>query len=289
MARLLVLGNVNLDEIVETAGPLENGGELRARRRGTRLGAGGGNTAVALALAGYDVAVAGVVGADADGRFLRGELARRGVDASLVAVRPGRSRRALILVDPHGERTILSLGGVSASPLALVPAATEADGLYVNVAHADAAEVMAARLGKTLVVGQVPAQPVPRWPAHVLVAGAENPIARTWTDPFAEARQLAGPDLRALVITDGAQGSTAYLPDGRLHVPSEPATVVDTTGAGDAFAAGLLAALSGGAEITAAMRTGAAWAARTVSAFSSVPLDIPGAPVETIFPERSET
>lgn len=42
MARLLVLGNVNLDESVETAGPLVGGGREQARRRGVRLGGGGG-------------------------------------------------------------------------------------------------------------------------------------------------------------------------------------------------------------------------------------------------------
>ncbi|MEX2644122.1 MAG: PfkB family carbohydrate kinase [Acetobacterales bacterium] len=278
MARFLVLGNVNLDEVVELSVPLVSGGRPQGRRRGSRLGGGGANTGVALAMAGHDVAVAAVVGDDPDGRHLRRELARHGVDVSLVAERPGRSRRALILVDPDGERTIVGLGGVTASPQALVPRTHRADALYVNVRHPDAAEVMARGLDRMLVVAQVPETPVARWPAHVLVASGTNPVAHAWDDPFAGGREIAGPQLRWTVVTDGARGATAWGPDGARHCPPVPARVVDTTGAGDAFAAGLLGPLVADGDIDCAMRTGAAWAAGTIAAFSSIPVMIPPTP-----------
>jgi fructokinase len=46
-----------------------------------------------------------------------------------------------------------------------------------------------------------------------------------------------------VVITRGAEGSTAFARSGRLDVPAPPSTVVDTVGAGDSYMSGLLAGL----------------------------------------------
>ena len=55
------------------------------------------------------------------------------------------------------------------------------------------------------------------------------------------------------------------------HVAAIPATVVDTTGAGDAYAAGLIHSLCTGQSITEAMAEGAVWAAFAVATDSSIP------------------
>jgi sugar/nucleoside kinase (ribokinase family) len=62
-----------------------------------------------------------------------------------------------------------------------------------------------------------------------------------------------------LIVKAGAQGATAYLPDGspEIHVATLPITPVDTTGAGDAFDAGLLHALVQGLPLETSMRYGA--------------------------------
>ena len=61
-----------------------------------------------------------------------------------------------------------------------------------------------------------------------------------------------------MVVKLGAAGARW----GDVHVPAEPVEVVDTTGAGDAFAAGLLGARLEGADRTAALEAGCAAAAR---------------------------
>lgn len=90
-----------------------------------------------------------------------------------------------------------------------------------------------------------------------------------------EARHAVGPDLDPLdrlagvathvVITEGRGGARAALNGWRLAVPAEPAEVVDTTGAGDAFAAGLLAGLVRGLTPEAALDLGHRAAARQLS------------------------
>ncbi len=82
--------------------------------------------------------------------------------------------------------------------------------------------------------------------------------------PFLRSRVEAGTTLA--VCTQGPAGATAVTADGTLHVPAPPVTdVVDTDGAGDAFAAGLLLARWAGADLAASMEAGHAQAARCLA------------------------
>ena len=74
-------------------------------------------------------------------------------------------------------------------------------------------------------------------------------------------------DQGEMVVKLGPQGARW----GDLHVPAEAVAVVDTTGAGDAFAAGLLAARLNGAEKRAALEAGCAAAGRVVSQVGARP------------------
>jgi ribokinase len=82
-------------------------------------------------------------------------------------------------------------------------------------------------------------------------------------DPEQAARQLAARH-RVVAVSLGADGALWVEGSGVVHRPVRPATVVDTTGAGDAFAAGLLAAWLRGADAADALDAGLARAAAVV-------------------------
>jgi len=71
--------------------------------------------------------------------------------------------------------------------------------------------------------------------------------------------------VRAVAVTAGPGGATWLDRTGRWTVPARPVRPVDTTGAGDAFDAGLLAAWVGGATPLAALRAGVAAGTRAVA------------------------
>ncbi|WP_404382762.1 PfkB family carbohydrate kinase [Caenispirillum salinarum] len=244
MSRMAVIGGLNLDEVVYLDGPLLPGGRMRARGREHRVGGGGANTAVALALAGHAVRLWGAVGDDDAGRRILAELAGHGIDASGVARRAGPTPCPLILVDEAAERTIIKVE----QPLSIrldPPVAADlagVAGMWINAFTPALAAPMAAAVAarKTLVCAHLPPPPIDRWPAHVMVASGLDP-----RDVLARAQALAGEALRWVVVTEGARGAVALHVGGdRVSVPAAPARAVDTTGAGDAFTAGLLHGLT---------------------------------------------
>ena len=89
--------------------------------------------------------------------------------------------------------------------------------------------------------------------------------------PWAHGLAIAGESLRWVVITRGEHGAHAWSPEGCLSVPAPRVQVVDTTGAGDVFAAGLVHALALGRPMQEALQTAVAWGSATVTC-----LGVPG-------------
>lgn len=239
--------------MIRLAGPLDPGGHLNGTAAGSRLGGGGANTAVALAAAGHAVMLVAAVSGDARGDALLAELERSGVDVSLVARLDRPTTRSLILVDPAGERTVVNVARCEehAPPGRLM--SVPADAVYVRSRRADLAPLLAAKAERCLVVAHVPPVEPDCRPAHVLVGSASD-VGQAWRDgPLASAREIAGRWLRWFVLTEGARGARATGEDEHFEVRAEAVTPVDTTGAGDAFAAGLLHALVRGEPMSRAL------------------------------------
>lgn len=272
--RVLCVGGVNLDEAIRLDGPLTPGEGAIGRSLGPRPGGGAAIAAAALAQAGHAVTVAGVVGDDPHGAMLREVLAGLGLDVSAVQVRPGPTTRALVLIEPSGERTIIGVGGYRAEELdgsALLGGGYEA---VLTKLHApDVPKIMAAHWAKgALTVGVLPRRGRAPLAAQVLIASAADLTAEEAADPLLLGRTMCGEALRWVVVTRGARGAEAFGVDGTHHVaPAEMVQVVDVTGAGDVFAAGLIDALLRGQGMEAALRRGRSWAARHIVHEGSLP------------------
>jgi sugar/nucleoside kinase (ribokinase family) len=279
MARLWVIGNVNADEVVRLDAPPWPGAHLAGRPQGVRLGGGGANAAVALALAGHGVTLHACVGDDPAGADMVAACRARGLDVAGLRRLPGRATtRHLILIDPDGERTLIANRTIT--PADLDPPPTDdgtADGLLVKTFAPRLAPLMASVAVRAPVVAHAPPPDMAAWPATVWVTSETEATAVDPSSPWVSARAWAGGALRWVVVTRGADGAEAYGPDGaHLRAPAHPvARVVDATGAGDVFAAGLLDALVGqGADaIAPALDHAGRWAARTIQADGSIPPD----------------
>jgi sugar/nucleoside kinase (ribokinase family) len=264
MARIVVVGSVAQDDVVWLCQPLSEGHHLDARARKLRLGGGGANTAIPLCHAGHHVLLVAAVGADPVGDWLLGSLEAAGVDTGLVTRVPGESTRSLVLLDPRGERTIVNLHRCRATRAPESLRAIDADAVYVRSHELDLADALAERARDSLVVAHVPPLAEGSRPAGVLVGSAADLPAEFLSDPWAAGRKIAGDALRSVVVTRGAEGALAIHGKERLRVPAPEVEVVDTTGAGDVFAAGLVHGLVAGRAMAEALRTAVSWAVAAV-------------------------
>ncbi|EWY42177.1 carbohydrate kinase [Skermanella stibiiresistens SB22] len=266
-----IAARINFDVVVRLDGVVSSGAQLKARFDPGRLGGGGANTGVALAYAGHEVALFAEVGDDASGASMLDELVATGIDVSRVRRLRGPTPPVLVLLDPEGERTIIR-GSPREAGATVLPAVNErADALYVKTHGADVVELLRERIASCLVVSHAPPAETTDWPAHVIVDSAAHMGASALADPYAAGHAWAGDALRWMVVTDGSRGATAFGPAGAVHVRATPAEVVDSTGAGDVFTAGLIHGLLTGMPIEDALRIGTRWAALAVTSPTSVP------------------
>lgn len=253
MARIMVIGSVASDEVLRLATPLREGAHLNGKRAAPRLGGGGANTAVALAAAGHHVILVSAVGQDVIGDALVQELREAGVDTSQIVRLPHATTQSLILVDPAGERTVVNVARCEeAEPQARL-LDLDVDTVYVRSRRSDLAPLLARKAADTLVVAHVPPVDPASRPAQVLVASASDVDPEAVEQPLKLGRSVAGGVLRWMVMTAGAAGARAFSDAEVLEAAAETVPVVDTTGAGDAFAAGLLHALASQASMRDAL------------------------------------
>jgi sugar/nucleoside kinase (ribokinase family) len=259
VARIVVVGSVSIDEVVALRQPLRGGAHFDGRERGKRVGGGAANTAIPLAFAGHAVTVVSAVGTDPEGSAILARLSEAGVDTSQVMRRAGPSTRSLVLVDPDGERTIVNLHRCREEGPPRRLRTLPADVIYVRSRELDLAPILAGRLDSTLVVAHVPPSGAGVRPANVLVASAADLADDERLAPWETGRRAAGEALDWIVVTRGPGGAEAHSADRRLLVPARDVAAVDSTGAGDVFASGLLHALAAGASMESALVAAVAW------------------------------
>ena len=275
MSDVVVFGTVVADVVVRVASFPRPGDRIRAEPLGWRLGGGSANIACGLAAAGHEVTLIGAVGTDSLADELLAELEQRGVHTQGCIRMSGPAARAIILLDENGERTILILGGEpwpEPLPLGDLPPARGVACVYVE-SYALFPTAIAGRFPDALLVATPPAPGHGTWPADVIVGSEREYQADGLTSPYESARAVAQSRLKLVVVTRGARGADAYGPHGCRHVAGSTARQVDATGAGDAFAAGLITALLAEHGIQDAMERGAAQGAAAVETLQSIPPD----------------
>lgn len=286
--RVLCIGHATLDAIVRVD-RLPGPDERRPVREGRLAGGGPAATAaVTLARLGVPVALAGRVGEDTAGRWIRDDL-----QAACVHVRHlergGRSPFTVVIVDADGRRSLLPVDADSPPRAGGTPP--------------DADLVATARAASWIHVDHVGAQ----WLADLRAAGVDTPVSVDGGNPIAdlslEGVALYAPTERRLLdrypgrsVTDalraaldegphlvvvtraehGAVGAERA-PDGSIAIHEAPpfaSDIVSTLGAGDVFHGALLAALVEERPLAEALRwanAAAALACRGLDGRSMIP------------------
>jgi ribokinase len=276
MSTVIVVGSVNVD-LVAAGGRLPRPGETVAMSRFAQTHGGQrGNQASAAAALGATTHFVGAVGDDSYGRSAAEDLQARGVRLSGLRTSAEPTGVAVILVDDNGENSIAIVAGANAtvSPPHVESALRAIDGEAVVVACLEVpvpAVLAAARTARSrgwpVVLNPAPAMPLP----SELIA-----LCTVLTPNETEAADLGGVDAllaagaSAVVVTRGGEGCEIHSAGSEpAFVPAVPASVVDTTGAGDTFTAALAVALGDGRSLPEAVRWAAAAGALATEGFGA--------------------
>jgi ribokinase len=254
---LVVLGDLMVDVVARIAGPLAHGSDTPAQIT-IQGGGSGANTAAWAAARGTPVALVCRVGDDERGRAAVAAL--RGVDVHATVDRDRPTGTCIVLVEPDGERTMVPDPGANDGPLGEIPLGDHLHVVgYALLRDGPRASALAA-IERARAAGMTVSVDPSSW--ALLRPGAIPPVDLLLPNER-EAQHLSGD----MVVKLGAGGARW----GDVHVPAAPVTVVDTTGAGDAFAAGFLTARLNGAGRREALEAGCRLAARAAAQVGARP------------------
>ena len=273
---VVALGKLVADQLLELSAPLVVGGQQRIVRT-TTAGGAPANVTANLTRMGTPARLAGWAGADPLGDVLLAALAGRGVETAVV--RRGRAPLSTVLVHPDGERTLLTDRGEGGLEPADIRPAWVAGAAVVHLdgydllpdRFPDAVRAAASLARKAGVPVSIDTAAATRIRAHdaeryvELLAGLQADVLfcnAAEAEALGLARDLPDWSPELALVHAGARPTRVLTRAGVWEVPVEPLPHLrDTTGCGDAFAAGVLAGWRAGASMLDAVRAGHAAAA----------------------------
>lgn len=257
-------------------------------------GGSAANTCAVAAALGAGVGFLGKVAADALGGVFAHDIRAAGVHFPTAPLATGApTAQCLILVTPDGQRTMntflgacvhfcaadLDAATISGAKVVYLegylfdpPAAQTAFREAARIAHTAGRQV-ALTLSDPFCVGRhrEAFRGLVREGVDILFANEAELLSLYETTNLETAMAQVRREVALVALTRGAAGSIILTADARHEAAAVPATVVDTTGAGDAYAAGFLAALTRGLPLPECGRWGSVAAAEVISHFGARP------------------
>ena len=262
MKNILVIGSLNMDFVFDVQNAPRPGETIQARSMTQIPGGKGANQAYAAGKLGGNVAMLGAVGADSAGDRLLESLSSVGVNVErIIRSEDVGTGLASIYVDEKGENQIVIAAGANAC--VDVDYIRRNDDmiqwcdilmmqLEISLEAVEYAAMRAKELGKMVILDPAPARsdlPDALLKSLYLIKPNENEILVTQNlvDVPVEdaAKGLLEKGVENVMVTIGAEGSILYRKgESPVKVPARSVKAVDTTAAGDCFAAALAVAMS---------------------------------------------
>jgi sugar/nucleoside kinase (ribokinase family) len=282
--RVVVVGDVMLDVVVRRLAPLAPTSDTPSSIRVAR-GGSGASLAIAVATTGHDVIYVGAAGRDGAAIIVADALRTANVTAQLEPV-DAATGTVVALVGDDGQRAMLTDRGANSllsESFVLGRLAVPFDHLHVSGyllldpstrAIGVAAMALAKERGRSTSVDVCSVAPLRDVTPEVfldaaegatqLFANEEEALVLTSTTSVEEALAVLVTRFNEVVITLGSQGAVGAAGNARTRVAAIDATVLDTTGAGDAATGTYLGARLNGDDVSAALSKAMAASARVV-------------------------
>lgn len=256
MPRVVCAGHLNWDVTLRVDALPDPDGEATVESERAAGGGSAANVAGALCDLGTDASLLGSVGDDECGRTAREQLEAKGVDCGpVVTVGGERTATKYVVVESSGEVMVLGRPGANEAFTADdLPAAelARADHLHLTSQNPTTATRLAGRAREAGVpVSFDPGRRIDRRAYGTALSAVDYVFLNDREAALAlDAFELSA---QTLVLKRGPEGAEVRCGGERTAHPGYPIDAVDTTGAGDAFAAGFIAARADGGDFERAL------------------------------------
>ena len=289
MPDVVTIGAVNIDLIARVNRfPLADE-EAAVQKLEIFHGGSAANVAVGVSRLGHSSGFVGVVGTDQFGEMLVKGLRKEGVDTSCLREVEGTSGIVFGAINPSGERILYTSKGVSSVfdrsfiPVDYIKSARflhltsligektiDALEFASDVAYDNSVKVILDP-GSILAEKGIAALRGILKNCYMVVPNRVEAFMLTGLKGEDAGRKILEHGPQAVIITRGSQGSLVITRDMVKNIPALESKVVDTTGAGDSFAAGLISALLRDKDLGEAAEFANLVASRSVTAMGARP------------------
>lgn len=283
--RLICFGDLCIDILVQAEAFPQPGQDATARHVALFPAGSAANCAVTAARLGVPTQFVGVTGKDALADILVSDLRQNGVQIDHLRRVDAPTAVTIAILSPRGERTFFSFRGTNAQPYGPLPADLIAAGDCLHLSgysfqddssRATALALMQQARAHGALIALDPSfqfarehgsSPLLADLDFIFPSQEEARLLSGAGDPVKAAARIRALGPKTVVVKLGESGCLILSEGVNAHVPAYPVShVVDTTGAGDAFCGGFLAAVLAGWNVQQAARLGHMTAAHVIGA-----------------------
>lgn len=268
MKKILVVGSLNMDCVVETPHIPRAGETVSGRNVSFIPGGKGANQAYTAGKLGGSVKMLGAVGNDSLGQTLKKNLSNVGVDVSGIRVLENEiTGQAFISIDDAGENSIIVIPGANGALTPEMITQTE-ESLKTIIQNSDIVVMqleiplktvtyvkeLASSLHKLIIVDPAPALsniPDSFWEGIDYIKPNETELSiltgrqmKTGEEIIAGAKTMLEKGVRNVIVTMGNNGCMLVSNSSQQFFAAHRVKAVDTTAAGDCFTAAFALALA---------------------------------------------
>lgn len=284
---ILVVGSINIDLVLEVQHIVKRGETILSSSYERFFGGKGSNQAVACARLGANVSFIGAVGNDDDGKSIINLYESLGINTNGVQML-GQTGMAMIQLSEDGENAIVLVPGANdlVMPEDIDSHATlfdKCDVLLIQqeipMKTVERAIELAHSKQKKIILNPAPVKPISDFalskvdfltPNEVELASITGSDVNSVEDALRVGQLLLQKGVKNVITTLGKNGSVWV--NHQTVLPALSVSVVDTTGAGDAFNAGFAVGIASNLTVLQAMELGTKVAAHVVQQKGAQPL-----------------
>jgi sugar/nucleoside kinase (ribokinase family) len=277
---VLALGTCNADFLMNVSRFSGADDEVDIEKLRISLGGSAANFAVGVSRLGLNSGIMARIGRDHYASYIISEFKREKIDIERLVIIDEKTGMAFIAVEPEGERSIYTFMGANSKfrlekeDINHIKASEilHITGMYIEVVEEASKHANTLSLNPGTLLSSYGLNAIEKIlkKTDILFLNKREVTLLTNMGYDDGAALLVETGVPLVVVTMGNEGSKVYTEAGEIHYPANELKVLDTTGAGDSFAAGFITAIFNKKELKECLKQGNQSASNCVTKISAL-------------------